>query len=979
MVWTRTAWGARNRHSDRVRPSVRRQFGAASLVVACLILAPTLATLPAANAAALSQTGTTLAAPALFAASLSETTADNPVAPAVQTETRPGIGAPLVKDRNVRLTAAPLTTGVAPGIAILPPGFAASAAVTATVQASETPAKPLAPTLKEDAVARNAAAPARSQETAASDTATNPETGTTTQSTTGDANPESVDAARDAATTTSTPTGTVGAQENPADTPGDFIPPYTDNLDAVSNEPLFSPPQTVAWIIALIALALFVALFGWFVRRLVTNALEAEEPTGESIFQTTSDQMYRFDDDDHMAATTVRPADTERDDDLHRPLNGADYDPHMEEEDTLFGDDVVADARADDSDTPFGDVDDEDETPEKRGLMSWLFNRRKQKADDDFDPLDNDEERAFIDVDVNPPDPEDGDEMAVVHIHRADETPEDTPDADLDQDGRGDDAPAPEPAPVVAAEPMVEPSVTPAVPQPKPARPPATTPLNASMFAADQDEKAAMDAKETAVERAAQTAGDNDAANRSYLFIDAEKTRPVPKPVSSSASGRAPQPVASAAPTPPPEARETEQMLQRLEKRQQETGEAISDLRQKYTAQAQKLTTELGNFRAQTNSFQQSTNQTLEKRFAAISTTLEQGLAETRRLTDEKINHVSKQATEMNTEDLEKKLQHLDERFTSQARLTDMNFGKVIQKLDGAAATKPNPASQDIALLRAMQVSLDESKSMLSNFQSETQLTARNVAHMGDRMASLEAELSEQRQMVNTLIDEVAAGRQDKIDENLAVPAAQPKMDALGLFAPASPPVNAASELQSERLTARADNIPAKPGSAETVSTWAPASETAPSATNRSVITVDLDDPAPFRETRLPAGTTSARAAQPNGHDANSQPVAAQPQDAQPRDTEQHAAEDPDITPILIEPASVTRQPAAPARAAQDGPLSFSTSEATGAQTAVQTPSAPAAPKPLRIPTEERAAGPEKTIRPLTFGFTSYDKNATNR
>ncbi|MEO0673427.1 MAG: hypothetical protein AAFY32_00295, partial [Pseudomonadota bacterium] len=533
--------------------------------------------------------------------------------------------------------------------------------------------------------------------------------------------------------------------------------------------------------------------------------------------------------------------------------------------------------------------------------------------------------------------------------------------------------------PVVAAEPMVVPSVTPAVPQPKPARPPATTPLNASMFAADQDEKAAMDAKETAVERAAQTAGDNDAANRSYLFIDAEKTRPVPKPVSSSASGRAPQPVASAAPTPPPEARETEQMLQRLEKRQQETGEAISDLRQKYTAQAQKLTTELGNFRAQTNSFQQSTNQTLEKRFAAISTTLEQGLAETRRLTDEKINHVSKQATEMNTEDLEKKLQHLDERFTSQARLTDMNFGKVIQKLDGAAATKPNPASQDIALLRAMQVSLDESKSMLSNFQSETQLTARNVAHMGDRMASLEAELSEQRQMVNTLIDEVAAGRQDKIDENLAVPAAQPKMDALGLFAPASPPVNAASELQSERLTARADNIPAKPGSAETVSTWAPASETAPSATNRSVITVDLDDPAPFRETRLPAGTTSARAAQPNGHDANSQPVAAQPQDAQPRDTEQHAAEDPDITPILIEPASVTRQPAAPARAAQDGPLSFSTSEATGAQTAVQTPSAPAAPKPLRIPTEERAAGPEKTIRPLTFGFTSYDKNATNR
>ncbi|MEL6378147.1 MAG: hypothetical protein AAFQ29_00095, partial [Pseudomonadota bacterium] len=592
-------------------------------------------------------------------------------------------------------------------------------------------------------------------------------------------------------------------------------------------------------------------------------------------------------------------------------------------------------------------ADEEDEAPQKRGLMSWLFNRRKDTIEDDFDS--DDEESAFIDVEVNPADSDEDDgageepgEIAEVHIHHANAAADDMQDEDGQADERPTQAPTPAPAP--------EPIAAPTVPQPKPARPPATTPLNATMFANNQQED------ET------KAAPDDSASTRSYLFIDTETARSTPRPAPQPQVEPAPIPTPIQAPAPGAGARrdsETEQMLQRLEKRQQETGEAISDLRQKYTAQAQKLTTELGNFRAQTNSFQQSTNQTLEKRFAAISTTLEQGLAETRRLTDEKINHVSKQASEMSTEDLEKKLQHLDERFTSQARLTDMNFGKVIQKLDGAAA-KSAPPSQDTALLRAMQSSLDESKSMLSSFQSDTKRTAQNVSDMGARLARLEAELSEQRRMVHTLIDEVAArpveAPTEPSEPPTPEPASTPKMDALGLFAPAAADPAPATVAPSAGSGDQQSPLFEPQPRAE------PTPEPEPSPIERSVITVDLDEPKSFREARVPAGTAVATPAPINGHDTSA---------------EASPSEDVDITPILVEPASVTRQQVSPPP--QDGPLSFSTSEATGEQTAVQTPSAPAAPKPLRIPTETKPDSEGKTIRPLTFGFSSYDKNATNR
>ncbi|MEO1150148.1 MAG: hypothetical protein AAFW83_04075 [Pseudomonadota bacterium] len=871
-----------------------------------------------------------------------ETQNDKPAIPS----TGGGIGAPLVKDRNVRLTAAPLTTGVAPGVSILPVGFTANTSATATVvQSADTAASPVAPTLKENAVARTAVAeaetlppsenaPENASDNAASETNSAPATGGQTA---------------DAVSTpgvTAAPAAPAAVQENPATTPGDFIPPYTENLDAVSNEPLFSPPQTLAWIIALIALGLFVALFGWFVRRLVTNALEADEPSGESIFQTTSDQMYRFDDEDDMAPTAERRSREDGRDDLHRPLNAADYDHEMEEEDTLFGDAMTTGDRDEDDDGAMH-ADEEDEAPQKRGLMSWLFNRRKDTIEDDFDS--DDEESAFIDVEVNPADSDEGDgageepgEIAEVHIHHAIEAADDMQEEDGQADERPTQVPTPAPAP--------EPIAAPTVPQPKPARPPATTPLNATMFANNQQED------ETGA------APDDSASTRSYLFIDTETAQSTPRPAPQPQVEPAPIPTPIQTPAPGAGARrdsETEQMLQRLEKRQQETGEAISDLRQKYTAQAQKLTTELGNFRAQTNSFQQSTNQTLEKRFAAISTTLEQGLAETRRLTDEKINHVSKQASEMSTEDLEKKLQHLDERFTSQARLTDMNFGKVIQKLDGAAA-KSAPPSQDTALLRAMQSSLDESKSMLSSFQSDTKRTAQNVSDMGARLARLEAELSEQRRMVHTLIDEVAArpveAPIEPSEPPTPEPASTPKMDALGLFAPA------AADPASATVAPSAGSGDQQSPRFEPQPRAEPTPEPEPSPIERSVITVDLDEPKSFREARVPAGTAVATPAPINGHDTNA---------------EASPSEDVDITPILVEPASVTRQQVSPPP--QDGPLSFSTSEATGEQTAVQTPSAPAAPKPLRIPTETKPDSEGKTIRPLTFGFSSYDKNATNR
>jgi len=136
MIWTRMAWGARNRHGNRVTPATRFDLcGVGTLAIACLILGSGAAQAMAATMPVAFQSGTLAVTSANSAGN--ETQNDKPAIPS----TGGGIGAPLVKDSNVRLTAAPLTTGVAPGVSILPVGFTANTSATATVvQSADTAA-----------------------------------------------------------------------------------------------------------------------------------------------------------------------------------------------------------------------------------------------------------------------------------------------------------------------------------------------------------------------------------------------------------------------------------------------------------------------------------------------------------------------------------------------------------------------------------------------------------------------------------------------------------------------------------------------------------------------------------------------------------------------------------------------------------------------------------------------------------------------
>lgn len=705
--------------------------------------------------------------------------------------------------------------------------------------------------------------------------------------------------------------------------PADYVPPYTDDLGVVQAEPLFKPSQTVSWIVAILVLVFGALLFSWFVRRLVSNALEVEEAASNEIFQATEGQVYRFDDDEEDEA----------------PEEAADLYYSDEDPDGLFGDE--------ESDELFDE-------PEKKGLMSWLFSGRKRETFDDIHQGDvedetggqTDEQGGFIDVDSEPITPitvhqddltrpgdhiDDREDEAQIEDHEDTEeeasqrptiqhTMADNPGAAFQSVNRiaaiepefEEDQPAvtPPQAPLRTIAPLTTPTIR--EPQPSMATPqPAFQP---TAPAVPLDESTAEPA----------SSDHNDGADQKSSLLSNQP--------------------------------DYNTDLADMKDRQREISIEIAELKEQMSRQSQKINDDLGTFRTQSNAFQHNINRSLEARFAAISNSVEKGLAQTRQLTDEKFAQVP----DMSTEDVEKKIQTLDERFNAQSQAMEVNFSKVLQKLEQVSTPAPQlsqlstdttelktqlsalqkiaqeapvpvvnaPVVDNTEILTAMKSSLDDNQKLLASWHQDHRTLLSSIERISERIQSLESDLAAQKEQALSTISHpvqeavapvmVEEGHQEELETSRTI-------DPLGL------------------MGSTADPQPAHHANTETAHVLVapvPTPETPPTNFINGHANGATPPESPF------APVTPSAPAVTQQEDIQAAPA--------PDDDSPEMEREPEITPIMFDQSSLTRRPAPQQSHA---PVAGQSTNATSSE----------------------GAEDKKTIRPLTFGFSNFDKTSTTR
>ena len=513
--------------------------------------------------------------------------------------------------------------------------------------------------------------------------------------------------------------------------PIEAVPPYTDDLSNLTPKPVINIGDTYAWIIAIVVFVLFALFFAWAVKWLVTNALQGEDNVEDPLFQATDERLYRFDDYDDQVETNRagflhddnHGVIVENDDDHHEPGE----DTSLHEDENLLNDGNYTD-------------ESDDEPNRKSNFMSWLFGgRRKSDAENDDEAgslnsdtalIDVSQDDDVIDVDVEPVSAtEDFDETSIddgANEENRDDMTEDNNDNGYIFTSL---SPAPQPAaPVAARVPEEEEGYT----QPEHVNEP---------------------------------------------ISDIE-----PEPSSDRVS--TPLSAFDAPDNPPQDGMDAlEETLNHIRVQNDETVQSVARMEHQFVTDMHNLKVEVADVRSQFSSHQDDINRSMETRFAAISSNVENSLVSTQQRADEAITKVKSMSI---SGDLEKRVEALDEKVQAQNQSTDLNFSKLMQKLDTLSTptpqlsrlsndtaelktqisaiqqliktptTQPSSQHQDSELLNKLNDAMDNQQELMNSWRHDQVTMSHNLERLNGRMDRIEADLHSQNATLNKLLDTTA-------------------------------------------------------------------------------------------------------------------------------------------------------------------------------------------------------------------------------
>ena len=396
--------------------------------------------------------------------------------------------------------------------------------------------------------------------------------------------------------------------------------------------------------------------------------------------------------------------------------------------------------------------------------------------------------------------------------------------------------------------------------------------------------------------------------------------------------------------------------LERLQTGHETHSQSINQIERTLSDQQSVIDQELGAIRTEASEHREQLDKALETRFEAISTSVETGLAETRNVAGETAQQVAREqinqnVDSMSTEELKAKIVDLDQKLASQSQTSDNNFNRLMQKLETLSTPVPQlsklandtselktrlsalqrvteekpsePADalpikiqeENSAFLRKVEASLSEHHRSLNAFREENRTLSTKFDGLNDRIDRMERDIQVQQSSLLEVIERNNSAARQ--------PAPQAgKINALGLLG----------------------DVPPAP------------------------IQKRTEDPQPREYT--------------NGHhrdydDRDHILTSTQPEPVEPEPVED---DQPNVDPILV---SLDETPARTKNHdASVMPLTLQPEGPAPAPTPIQTQSRTQTPYDHdggQADSQRNNSADDRTIRPLTFNFSSSDKAQTDR
>ncbi len=524
--------------------------------------------------------------------------------------------------------------------------------------------------------------------------------------------------------------------------PADVVPPYSQNYRGPNIQPLFKLSQTTTWIIFILLSLLAILLFTWFLIKRVKEATAIRKNQTESIFQA-NDDTYRFDDDeiDYNKKTEAEEfkADHLLDDSLSHETDEASVvilkEEYEDTNETATNDEGDQHQERSDEDQSIDDPD-----HQKNGFLTRLFSGNRERAGDDTDPI-------FVDAEFSDDDHDENNLENSEHDHSETVSQNHDQVIDVDPEPVTDDGGELEPVYINEDE-ISDDSYFPQSELP--------VPDVADDFSSDLEREFTTEADLSI------TQSDTPGFHPQHII-----TAPMPE-IDHKHEGNS---------AVPPEIIKT---LETLEIKQAESSQTINTLAQQLAEQQEGVKSEISAIRTETSQIQSQISKNLDTKFAAFSTNVKSEIQRN----EEKIALKNSQGHEMNNEELKLKLLELDKKVINQSKVTELNFHRVMQKLESISAPTPQltkladdtselksqlsllqqvtqeqrsaqePISSPQALkereinneiLRKLDASLNEQGRNLNDFREENRALASKFDRLNDRIDRMETDLQSQR------------------------------------------------------------------------------------------------------------------------------------------------------------------------------------------------------------------------------------------
>ena len=718
--------------------------------------------------------------------------------------------------------------------------------------------------------------------------------------------------------------------------PAEIVPPYGQKYQGPDIPPLLNLSQATTWIIFAVICLLAILLFGWILTRRLKDVVANREREDVDLFQARDDESYSFDDADDYGSA-----------ELNEKSELLDSDPIEEDLDANLETGSLQDAMSMDMPDHDGENENEfaQEEEQKTGFLSRLFSSNRNSSLQDDDAL-------FVESEFVDPD----------HNELNEDAPENHEIIDVEPE------PLEEDAPTFVSE------NTPEIP----------------------DEPEHEEITETVIQ---ETAEETDPEPLFQMYDPLTITEPEID-VTASNEGHFEKDTVSFEPQPfmdvnLPQTSEPElpaeivQNLNSLEAKQSESSQAINDLQKQFTDHSAGTKNELSTIRNETNALQTHLDHKMETKFSLFAnnmqTTMQTNLSQTEKMTADKISQVEN----MNTKELKSKLHELDKKFIDQSRAAEMNFNRVLRRLETIDTPTPQltkltndttelknqlaqlqkaakdqqerelaapdhaPVSlmneqyikerdMNNGILRKLEASLNEQTRSLHDFRQENRALSGKFDTLNNRIDRMEADLQSQRSNLIEVLERYNPDTREQSASSQAPSQTEPNsMDALGISAPLQPGM---LESYNTNLTA--------PDQSDTTSAH---------------MTQDThSDPAAFDESR----PSEDYASYENGYDYNPHPNQSEVATHDPAVQRADENSESTITPIVFS-INDSKPEAAPAASHVNKNSDSKQNQGNPASAKLGVP------KPAIPPTQQES---ERTIRPLTFNMsTNTNSGQTDR